>query len=152
MPLQVQTPTPVHTFTQRISATPRGARLARRLARYHLDGWGIPYDSEMSDAVAQVAAELAANAATHGRVAGRDFELRLLLVPDGVRVEVTDTRTERRVPEHPELPGAEAESGRGLVLVAALAAEWGVAERAPGKTVWARLGHLSPSWGSPPAP
>ncbi|WJV45403.1 ATP-binding protein [Streptomyces flavofungini] len=139
MPLQVQTPTPAHVFTQRISATPRGARLARRLARYHLDGWGIPYDSELSDAVAQVTAELAANAATHGRVPGRDFELRLLLAADGVRVEVTDTRAERRPPERPELPGAEAESGRGLVLVAALAAEWGVGERAPGKTVWARL-------------
>ncbi|MFD0418927.1 ATP-binding protein [Streptomyces sp. NPDC127108] len=126
-------------FTQRISATPRGARLARRVARYHLDGWGVPYDSELSDAVAQVTAELAANAVTHGRVAGRDFELRLLLAADGVRVEVTDTRTERRPPQSPELPCPDAESGRGLVLVAALAAEWGVVERAPGKTVWAWL-------------
>ncbi|MER7348338.1 ATP-binding protein [Streptomyces aurantiacus] len=139
MPAQVQTPTPAHTFTQRISATPRGARLARRLTRYHLDGWGIPYDSELSDAVAQVAAELAANAATHGRVSGRDFALRLLLLADGVRIEVTDTRTECRPPERPELPSPDEESGRGLVLVAALATRWGVDARSVGKTVWAEV-------------
>ncbi|WP_107450354.1 ATP-binding protein [Streptomyces silvensis] len=137
MPHQVQTPTSAHTFTQRISASPRGARLARRLVRYHLDGWGVPYGSELSDTVAQIAAELAANAATHGRVPGRDFQLRLLLRADGVRVEVSDTRTECGPPQRPEPPPDEAESGRGLVLVAALAARWGVESRAVGKTVWA---------------
>lgn len=127
-------------FTQRISATPRGARLARRLVRYHLHGWGIPYGSDLSETVALVAAELAANAATHGRVPGRDFQLRMLLRADGVRVEVSDTRTECGPPEKPELPSPDAESGRGLVLVAALATRWGVESRAVGKTVWALVG------------
>ncbi len=76
---EAQRPAVVHAFTQRFSATPRGARLARRLARYHLDEWGIPYDCELSESAALLVAELAANAATHGRVAGRDFELGLLL-------------------------------------------------------------------------
>ncbi|MFE9421717.1 hypothetical protein ACFYNO_02005 [Kitasatospora sp. NPDC006697] len=36
--------------------------------------------------------------------------------------------------------GGEAEAGRGLMLVAALAVEWGVGEREGiGKRVWARL-------------
>ncbi|RPK90720.1 hypothetical protein EES46_12270 [Streptomyces sp. ADI98-10] len=34
------------------------------------------------------------------------------------------------------LPGADGEGGRGLLLVAALADKWGVAERNPGKVVW----------------
>ncbi|TGB02619.1 ATP-binding protein [Streptomyces sp. MZ04] len=142
MPQRAQTATPVSVFTQRFSATPRGARLARRLARYHLDEWGVPYGSELSEAAAQIVAELAANAVTHGRVAGRDFELRLTCEPrEGgvVRVEVSDCRTESRPPLNPQLPAPDEESGRGLLLVAALASEWGVAEREVGKTVWARL-------------
>ncbi|WP_329244656.1 ATP-binding protein [Streptomyces canus] len=87
-------------------------------------------------------AELAANAATHGRVPGRDFRLTLYVVGDTLRIEVTDTRGDRlpRV----ELPAPEAETGRGLVLVDALADRWGAAPGPrPRKTVWAEL-DLSP--------
>ncbi|MEV8017928.1 ATP-binding protein [Streptomyces sp. NPDC086554] len=137
MPTQAQPTTPIREFTQRLSATPRGARLARRLARYHLDGWGIPYDSELNVTAEAITAELAANAVTHGRVPGRDFELRLTLHPHTLRIEVSDTLTERRPPQSPQLPESEGESGRGLVIVAALAKEWGVVGRGVGKTVWA---------------
>ncbi|WP_055700157.1 ATP-binding protein [Streptomyces silaceus] len=139
MPIQAQPETSVRNFTQRLSATARGARLARRLARYHLDGWGIAYDTELSDAAEAVVGELAANAVTHGRVPGRDFELSLTLDADTLRIEVADTRAERVPPQNPEPPGPDGESGRGLVIVAALAAEWGVAGREVGKTVWAHL-------------
>ncbi|MGW7072428.1 ATP-binding protein [Streptomyces sp. NPDC054855] len=139
MPQRAQTATSVNVFTQRFSATPRGARLARRLARYHLDEWGVPYGCELSETVAQIVAELAANAATHGRVPGRDFELRLAYEGGGVRIEVSDCRAECGPPLAPQLPAPEEESGRGLLLVAALASEWGVAKREVGKTVWARL-------------
>ncbi|QEU97189.1 ATP-binding protein [Streptomyces kanamyceticus] len=139
MPTQLQPAAPAREVTERLSPTPRGARLARRLARYHLDGWGIPYDSELSNAAEAIVAELAANAVTHGRVPGRDFELRLTLHADTLRVEVSDTRAERRPPQEPEPPEPDAESGRGLVIVAALAVEWGVAGRPVGKTVWAEL-------------
>ncbi|MFE0174939.1 ATP-binding protein [Streptomyces sp. NPDC059002] len=141
MPIQSRpaSPSALRTFTQRLSATPRGARLARRLARFHLDGWGIAYDTELSDAAEAIVGELAANAVTHGRVPGRDFELGLTLLADTLRIEVTDTRGELRPPEEPELPEPEGESGRGLVIVAALAVEWGVGGREVGKTVWAHL-------------
>jgi len=124
-------------FVQRFSATRRGARLARRLAVQQLDAWGVPYGCELSDDVAVVVAELAANAVLHGHVTGRDFELRVLPEAGGFRVEVSDARGERR----PELcaGGPGGEGGHGLRLVAALAAEWGVAERVVGKTVWARV-------------
>ncbi|WP_063727785.1 ATP-binding protein [Streptomyces sp. RTd22] len=130
---------PLREFAQRLSATRRGARLARRLAVQQLDAWGIPYGSETSLTVSSVAAELAANAATHGRVPGRDFRLRLVLHAHAVRIEVTDTRTEERPPAPGQLtpPPTDAETGRGLLLVQALSLAWGVDERPVGKTVWA---------------
>lgn len=94
-----------------------------------------------------IVAELAVNAATHGRVPGRDFRLTLYVVADTLRIEVTDTRGDRM--PHPELPAPEAESGRGLVLVDALADRWGVAPGPrPRKTVWAEI-DLSPTSGNP---
>ncbi|QNE74095.1 ATP-binding protein [Streptomyces finlayi] len=141
-------PRSVREFTQRFSATPRGARLARRFARFELDRWGIPYGGDVSDTAALLVAELAANAAIHGRVPGRDFELVLTLTPRGpalstLGIEVSDTRTEARPPSPADIapPPLDAETGRGLVLVDALADRWGVRDRhgAPGKTVRAEL-------------
>lgn len=142
-PLTPQRPVTVRTFTQRLSATPRGARLARHLALNQLHAWGVPHGSEASEAVAVIVAELAANAVTHGRVPGRDFELRLSLPTGSIRVEVSDTRTEPRPPR----PGAVRpsrpldEHGRGLLLVDALADRWEVLDREPppGKTVRAEV-------------
>ncbi|MFI2199854.1 ATP-binding protein [Streptomyces sp. NPDC020192] len=128
-------------FTQRLSPTPRGARLARHLALSQLAGWGIPYGSGTAEAVAVIVGELAANAVTHGRVPGRDFELRLALVTGSVRVEVTDTRAERPPGPHDvRAPELLAEAGRGLLLVDALADRWEVVDRdPPGKTVRAEV-------------
>ncbi|MGW7239264.1 ATP-binding protein [Streptomyces sp. NPDC054804] len=125
------------TFTLRFSATPRGARLARRLASHQMDTWGRPYGSPVHDSVELIVAELAANAVSHGRVPGRDAELRLSLEAGQVRVEVSDTRGDR-LPVARDA-GDREDGGRGLILVAALAKEWGTTPRpgAPGKTVWA---------------
>ena len=131
------TPTTTPTFTQRLTATPRGARLARRLTAHQLTAWGHPYDSDTNHTAQQLVAELAANAVTHGRVPGRDFELRLLLLPEGtLRIEVSDARGDRPLRFVAE---PEAEGGRGLVLVSLLALTWGVDERDVGKTVWAEV-------------
>lgn len=128
---------PAVEFVQRFSATRRGARLARHLALHQLDEWGVPYGSELSDSAAVIVAELAANAVTHGLVPGRDFELRLRLA-DTLRIEVSDARG-----EHEPEPGGpldpEAEAGRGLQLVEAVATVWGTKGRVIGKTVWAEL-------------
>ncbi|MEW1869242.1 ATP-binding protein [Streptomyces caelestis] len=133
LPLADQT-----VFSFRFTPSPRGARLARRLASCQMDAWGWRYGTPAHDAVELIAAELAANAATHGRVPGRDAELRLSREDGGyIRVEVSDARGER-LPEVRDA-GSEEDGGRGLLLVAALAKEWGTAPRpgAPGKTVWA---------------
>ncbi|MGW0826679.1 ATP-binding protein [Streptomyces sp. NPDC002845] len=141
-PPATQCPVTVCVFTQRFSSTPLGARLARHLALHQLHDWGIAHGTNVSDTVGVIVAELAANAVTHGRVPGRDFELTLSLVTGSVRVEVSDTRTER----HPPAPGDVRpagpldESGRGLVLVEALADRWEVVDREPpGKTVRAEV-------------
>ncbi|MFE6058212.1 ATP-binding protein [Streptomyces sp. NPDC056431] len=129
----------VCVFTQGFSSTPRGARLARRLSLHQLDRWTVPYGSEVSDTVGLLVAELAANAVTHGRVPGRDFELVLTYMPGlRLRIDVSDTRGERRPAS--VLPGPLDEGGRGLLLVEALATRWSVLDRVPvGKTVRAEL-------------
>lgn len=162
MPLHPPSPAhcPIHpptiterVFTQTFPATRQGARLARLRASDALAGWDLPPGSAPSDTVASVVAELANNAVLHGHVPGRDFALTLTHrapadgprgedAPYSVLVEVADTRAEAVPPSAvPRAPGPDAESGRGLLLVAALAADWGVRGRdaaPPGKTVWAR--------------
>ncbi|GAA2246158.1 ATP-binding protein [Streptomyces ruber] len=129
-------------FTQRFSSTPLGARLARHLAMYRLHDWGVPRECDFSHAAALLVAELTANAVTHGRVPGRDFELRLTLDPYTLRVDVSDARGECRpsASEDVAVPPEGAVGGRGLLLVAALADRWEVLDRVPvGKTVRAEL-------------
>lgn len=126
----------------RFTSTPRGARLARRLVSHRLNDWGHPYTTPLNETLTLIAAELTSNAVRHGHVPGRDFRLRLTLTDGTFRIEVTDTRTERvPAPTHPAPADARSESGRGLLLVDALADKWGVDPRptAPGKTVWAEL-------------
>ncbi|MFD0367425.1 ATP-binding protein [Streptomyces sp. NPDC059071] len=129
-------------FRVQLSPTPRGARLARLLAVEWLRTRELPYG--VGDTAAQIVAELATNAVTHGRVSGRDF-LAVLEVDAGtLRIEVTDTRSER-------LPLAGRGQGRGLLLVEALADRWGVTVGpVPRKTVWAELDLVgSPELGQP---
>jgi anti-sigma regulatory factor (Ser/Thr protein kinase) len=135
--------TPTRNFAIRLSATRRGARLARHLASEQLHRWGRPYDSEANRTAALLVAELAANAALHGRERGRDFRIRLTAHTDAtLRIEVTDPRPDCRPPEPGSLQPAapEAESGRGLLLVEALAGHWGMAYGDPYiKTVWCEV-------------
>jgi hypothetical protein len=125
-------------FSFRFTPSPRGARLARRLASCQMDAWGWRHGTPAHDSVELIVGELTANAVTHGRVPGRDAELRLSREDGGhVRIEVSDARGERLPEARDAGPGED--GGRGLLLVAALAEEWGTAPRpgAPGKTVWA---------------
>ncbi|MGW1267506.1 ATP-binding protein [Streptomyces sp. NPDC002491] len=134
----------------RFTSTPRGARLARRLVSHRANDWGHPYTTPVNETLTLITAELTANAVRHGHVPGRDFHLHLTLVEDVVRIEVTDTLAEKRPPSSPPATDSLSESGRGLLLVAALADDWGVTPRraAPGKTVWAEL-HVRQQQGHP---
>ncbi|MEU6521439.1 ATP-binding protein [Streptomyces sp. NPDC046924] len=131
----------VHTFSQLLSSTRRGARLARLLAAEQLRAW--PVLPGVTERAEQIVAELAANAALHGRVQSRDFRLTLALDTAAglLRIAVTDARGESLPSLPPDRgPSPDAESGRGLLLVTALADRWGVEPYPPGgKTVWAEV-------------
>ncbi|MFF4487503.1 ATP-binding protein [Streptomyces sp. NPDC001544] len=124
---------PADHFSVLLSPTPRGARLARLLAAEWLHTRELPH--RVTEAAVHLVAELAA---THGRLPGRDFRLALLVRDATLRIEVTDTRGDDLPRRRPATP--DGESGRGLLLVDALADRWGVKlGPVPRKTVWAEL-------------
>ncbi|WP_086770774.1 ATP-binding protein, partial [Streptomyces bobili] len=143
---------PAHLFRVQLSPTRRGARLARLLVEQQLEEWGFPRTVPVTRALVAITAEFAANAITHGRTPGRDFEVRLSLCASQVRVEVSDTRPDRLppLPPLPPLPDDStpaaspppdtATSGRGLLLVDAFATRWGCEQRSRfTRTVWAEV-------------
>ncbi|MFF4485473.1 ATP-binding protein [Streptomyces sp. NPDC001544] len=146
LPSPTATPSPAPHFRIQLSSTRRGARLARLLVEQQLEDWGLPRTSPVTRALLAITAELAANAVTHGRTPGRDFEVRLHLTPTHARIEVSDTRPDR-LPTLPDTtapatspPPDMATSGRGLLLVDAFATRWGCEPRSEFvKTVWAEV-------------
>jgi CheY-like chemotaxis protein len=106
-------------------------RRARWFTRDRLDQWNCGVS--VADALV-VVSELVANAVTHTDSA---CQLRLSRGANAVRVEVLDDG--RGTPEQ-QPPSASRESGRGLHLIDALTAAWGI-EMVPeaGKVVWAEL-------------
>ncbi|WP_432057852.1 ATP-binding protein [Streptomyces sp. bgisy022] len=132
----------VGAFTQLLSSTPRGARLARLLAVTELRSWDVSQD--LTERAGLVVAELAANAVLHGRVPGRCFRLTVALDPSAgcLRVEVSDARGDLHPLPRPTDAGSDplSTTGRGLALVAALADRWDCVPYPPsGKTVRAEL-------------
>lgn len=135
------TPTTARSFAQQLSSTRRGARLARLLTAAEFRAWEV--SPSVAERAEHIVAELAANAALHGRVQGRDFRLALDLdaATGTLRIEVSDAHGDRQ-PWPAAVPEEEAESGRGLLLVDALANRWGTEPYPPsGKTVWAEVSH-----------
>lgn len=126
-------------YSQTLPREPEAAEKARRLARLAVTGWELGDDA--AETVALVLSELVSNAVRHTRS-------RLLLVlverptPDRVRVAVVDKDAYRL----PVIRTADVDSvsGRGLVLVDALADRWGCDRLGPEtrptrKRVWAEL-------------
>ncbi|MFH0243629.1 ATP-binding protein [Streptomyces sp. HK10] len=110
-------------------AVPEELRGLRLMIREQLGLWGL---TELADDVEVVAGELAANVVRH---VGQDTAATLVLaVGDGLlRLEAHDGS--HAVPAVRQ-PGDYDENGRGLRLLAALAAEWGTMLTASGKVVW----------------
>ncbi|MFI0240951.1 ATP-binding protein [Streptomyces sp. NPDC016845] len=132
----VRLSSPTRRYGVQLSPTPRGARLARLLGTEQLRAWDLP--PATIERAAHTLAELATNAVTHARLPDRDFRMDLHISPVTLRIEITDTCPDR-LPA-PQAASADAESGRGLILVEALADCWGVMERRPPrKTVWAEI-------------
>lgn len=87
-----------------------------------------------------VVSELVANAVEHGC---EPIGLKLVGSSWRMRIEVSDGSNDPPMPS--SSPGVERLSGRGLVIVDALAAAWGSRSCDGGKVVWAEL-----SWSYPP--
>lgn len=109
---------------------------AREFVGEALTAWG--FESRADDVLLCVS-ELATNALLHGVPPGRGFLLLLRKdFSDVLRVELHDSGG--GLPHVAEQVGRGAdqqeESGRGLLLVEALADKWDVAHRDPGKIVW----------------
>jgi anti-sigma regulatory factor (Ser/Thr protein kinase) len=112
------------------------ARQARSAVRQALAAWRM---ERLSDDAELLASELVANAVEHGDGKPIGLALRRHAEPNGrpaVTCEVTDTSP--AMPRRTE-PGPDAERGRGLAIVAALARSSGVRASQAGKTTWFTL-------------
>ena len=138
---------PIGRAVEEISSGPRGqpplmeaaatfpARLesateARRFAERTLASWECP---GLTDTVALLVSELVVNTVSHADSAAT---LRLVLDDRVLRVEVDDSS---QVLPSPQVTTADDSSGRGLMIVEALADRWGVEPTVSGKAVWFEL-------------
>ena len=115
-----------------LPADPTAPRRARALLRAATQDWDL--DEDLSHDAAMVVTELVANAVDH---AGTPSTLRVDLDDRGLYVAVRDGRPDRAPRPRPVDPTAP--RGRGLQMIDALTASWGVTVHADGKTVWALL-------------
>ncbi|HEY5985079.1 MAG TPA: ATP-binding protein [Streptosporangiaceae bacterium] len=122
---------------------PTAAAAARHFVRNTLREWLVTGASasghELVDDAVLLTSELVTNAVVH---AGTPVQVTCRLARSSVEVMVSDGHPARLVPDsaHGDRGPAEQTGGRGLLLPAALAAEWGVTYGRTAKAVWFRLG------------
>jgi anti-sigma regulatory factor (Ser/Thr protein kinase) len=127
---QLATPGGLRASLQ-LPASVTSAREARAFTRATLTRWD---HADLADDAALVVTELVTNAVTH---AGSSCELRLVIGPHSLRIEVADGGS--GTPD-PLPPSATRNHGRGLHMIDAVASAWGVQpEAGGGKLVWAEL-------------
>ena len=132
---------PYRTFLE-LGALAGAVPSARLHARLVLLEWGL---AALSDSLELVVSELVTNGVRASRAMGRDA-VRMWLVSDLRQVVVFVWDASPLSPARAD-PGADAESGRGLLLVEALSDRWGhFGYDGGGKVVWAvAVGTRAPS-------
>ena len=127
----------VPTAMFRFDPVPESAGKARRSARTVLSAWGL---QALAEDVDLVVSELITNALLHTGLgpggAPTPVRLELELAGKALTCRVVDSSP---LPPQPEEADHDAESGRGLILVEALADAWDWEEQPEGKAVWARF-------------
>ncbi|MFF7157668.1 SpoIIE family protein phosphatase [Streptomyces sp. NPDC008139] len=118
----------MHSYVHQ--ADPEGLADARSALRQALTDWGL---ADLADDVELAAGELLVNVLLHtegGAV------LTLEVLPEPVRRVRLSVQDRSSVWPRRRSPGEAATSGRGLLMIDALAACWGVEPRGDGKAVW----------------
>jgi anti-sigma regulatory factor (Ser/Thr protein kinase) len=127
---------PAAEVTARFPGRPEAAHAARDLARAVL-GPGHP----CRDDADLCATELVANAVAYSRsglLPGGTVTVTVQAEPRGALIRVRD-QGGPGAPAPGSAPAGLGEHGRGLVLVGALAAEWGTETEGAGRVTWCRL-------------
>lgn len=103
---------------------------ARRAVARIVQEWRVPLTEERLEDLQLLSGEVIANAVCHTQAA---CSVKVRWTGVRVRVEVTDSSPVRPKPRN---SSPDAEDGRGLVLVDALATDWGSFYDPAGKVVW----------------
>jgi anti-sigma regulatory factor (Ser/Thr protein kinase) len=132
----MDTMAPIRTTVQRprrisLAAGPVAAAEARRQVRAAIYAWDVPVDPSVA---VLLTSELVTNAITHE--AGETIMVVITCACGQFRVDVHDTSW--FVPVPVDAP-ADAETGRGLMLVASLSTDWGFYPTPAGKAVYFTL-------------
>jgi anti-sigma regulatory factor (Ser/Thr protein kinase) len=131
MPLNYQRRPSTHVEVSRsFRASLDAPGAARRFIVETLDQAGV---AEGLDAAKLVVTELATNSVMHAR---SDFTVSVCMEDRDLCISVIDASSELPASPRPRREGG----GRGLAIVAALAAGWGAERTGAGKRVWVRLG------------
>ncbi|MFF3099173.1 SpoIIE family protein phosphatase [Streptomyces cyaneofuscatus] len=125
-------------------ADPEGLSDARAIVRQALADWDM---AEFADDAELVTGELLVNVLLHTE-GGAVLTLEVLPEPvRRIRLSVQDRSSawpRRRT------PGETSTSGRGLLLLDAVATRWGIEPRGEGKAVWCEIGPAPPPATAPP--
>jgi anti-sigma regulatory factor (Ser/Thr protein kinase) len=124
-------PTELQERRVRLAARPAAVADARSQVRAAIGAWGVPVDPDIA---VLLASELVTNAVRHER--SKSITLAISCADGQLRVEVHDTSS--AMPVLVDSP-ADAETGRGLMLVAALSIKWGFYRTPAGKAVYFTL-------------
>ena len=124
-------PTELQVCRVRLAASPAAAGEARSQVRAAIRAWDIPVEEDIA---VLLTSELVTNAIGHET--GESVTLAVTCSFGQLRVEVHDTS--RTFPVLVDA-AADAEAGRGLMLVATFSATWGIYRTPAGKAVYFTL-------------
>jgi anti-sigma regulatory factor (Ser/Thr protein kinase) len=124
-------PAVLRPFRLALAAGPAAVAEARGHVRAAIDSWDLPVDPSVAELLTS---ELVTNAVRHEP--GERIKLFITCSCGHLRVYVHDTS--RSFPIPVDAP-ADAEAGRGLMLVASLSTDWGCYRTPTGKAVYFTL-------------
>jgi anti-sigma regulatory factor (Ser/Thr protein kinase) len=127
---------PLRTHLE-LGALPTAVPCARLHVRHVVREWGLAGIAEQAELLASELVTNAVRASERLRTPEQPV-VGIWLVSDQISVVIHVWDASSGIPVRQQA-GPGDEGGRGLLLVEALATEWGCYRKPPGKTVWARV-------------